>query len=126
MSPDGKDELLQVPVSAPIGVGSPAVDTFELSIDPGSLLLMCTDGLVETREEDIEQGLSAVRRSLTTPRLSLEEACDALLARQHPGGRHDDAAVLMARLHGVPHGRIATWPRPQRPEQVRIARGSRE
>ncbi|MBI0383710.1 SpoIIE family protein phosphatase, partial [Streptomyces albiflaviniger] len=81
-------------------------------------LVMCTDGLVETREQDIEEGLFAVRRSLTTPHLSLEEACDALLRRQH----HDDATVLMARLHGIPHDRIATWRFPPQPEQVRIAR----
>ncbi|MFI0776051.1 PP2C family protein-serine/threonine phosphatase [Streptomyces sp. NPDC021212] len=126
VSPDGEDELLEVPVSAPIGVGSTALDTIELSIDPGSLLLMCTDGLVETREEDIEDGLSAVRRSLTVPHLSLEEACDALLRRQHPGGHHDDATVLMARLHGIPHDRITTWLRPQRPEQVRVVGWSQE
>lgn len=118
VSLDGKDELLEVPVSAPIGVGSTAFDTLELPIDSGSLLVMCTDGLVETREQDIEEGLFAVRRSLTTPHLSLEEACDALLRRQH----HDDATVLMARLHGIPHDRIATWHFPPQPEQVRIAR----
>lgn len=122
VSPDGKDALLEVPAGAPIGVGSTAFDALELSIDPGSLLLMCTDGLVETRGGDIEEGLSAVRRSLTTPRPSLEEACDALLWRQHLGG-HDDAAVLMARLHGIPRDRIATWLLPPRPEQVRVARG---
>ncbi|MFF7654203.1 PP2C family protein-serine/threonine phosphatase [Streptomyces sp. NPDC007983] len=126
VSPDGKDELLEVPVSAPIGVGSIAFDTLELSIDPGSLLLMCTDGLVETREKDIEEGLFAVRRSLTAPHLSLEEACDALLWRQRPDSHHDDAAVLMARLHGIPQDRIATWLLPPRPEQVRVARWSQE
>lgn len=122
VSPGGEDQLLQVPVSAPLGVGSTAFDTLELSIDSGSLLVMCTDGLVETREWDIEEGLLAVRRSLTTPHLSLEEACDALLQRQRLGSHHDDAAVLMARLHGIPHDRIATWRFPPRPEQVRIAR----
>jgi hypothetical protein len=123
VSPDGGNELVKVPVGAPIGVGGLALDTVDVPIDSGSLLVLCTDGLVETREQDIEDGLLALRRELTSPRSSLEETCDALLRQQHRDGHHDDIAVLMARLHGIPHDNVATWLFPPRPEQVRVARG---
>lgn len=102
VGPDGSNELLKVPVGAPIGVGSVTFDTLELLMDPGSLLLLCTDGLVETRGQDIEEALRALGRRLTAQHSSLEDTCEALMRHQHPEGHHDDITVLMARLNGIP------------------------
>ncbi|MFJ3305217.1 PP2C family protein-serine/threonine phosphatase [Streptomyces sp. NPDC086549] len=102
VAPDGSNELLTVPVGAPIGVGSTTFDTLELLTDPGSLLVLCTDGLVETRGQDIEEALRALGRRLTAQRTPLEDACEALLRLRHPDGHHDDITLLMARLDGLP------------------------
>jgi serine phosphatase RsbU (regulator of sigma subunit) len=110
VGPDGSNELLKVPVGAPIGVGGVTFDTLELLTDPGSLLLLCTDGLVETRGQDIEEALralghrltTALGHRLTTQHSSLEDTCEALMRHQHPEGHHDDITVLMARLNGIP------------------------
>ncbi|WP_409473653.1 ATP-binding SpoIIE family protein phosphatase [Streptomyces sp. HC307] len=122
LGPDGKREFLNVPVGAPIGVGRVSFDTLEVSVDDGSLLVLYTDGLVESRDRDIEEGLAALRDELTKRHPSLEEACDVLLRRQHPDGHHDDIALLMARLTGLPHDSVASWLFTPQPEEVRRAR----
>ncbi len=122
LRPDGTDELLEIPVGAPIGVGSIAFDTLDVSIDSGSLLVLYTDGLVEARGHDIEEGLLAVRCGLAATHPSLDEACESLLRQQHPNGDHDDIAVLMARLHSIPDDKVATWRFPPQPQQVSVAR----
>jgi len=102
VGPDGSSDLLKVPVGAPIGVGSVTFDTLELRTAPGSLLLLCTDGLVETRGQDIEEALRGLGHSLTAQHSSLEDSCEALLRHRHPDGHHDDITLLMARLNGIP------------------------
>ncbi|MER6350279.1 SpoIIE family protein phosphatase [Streptomyces sp. NPDC001634] len=123
VDPGGKSEFLDVPIGAPIGVGRVGFDTLEVSVDDGSLLVLYTDGLVESRDRDIEDGLAVLRDELTKRHSSLDEACDVLLRRQHPDGHHDDIAFLMARLSGLPRDSVATWLFTPQPEEVRLARG---
>ncbi|MCF4136824.1 serine/threonine-protein phosphatase [Streptomyces sp. Tue 6430] len=62
-----------------------------------SLLVLYTDGLVEARGRDFDQGLDRLARALRTPARSLAELCDDVLARMLPHPAQDDVAVLMAR-----------------------------
>ncbi|MDH6124730.1 serine/threonine-protein phosphatase [Kitasatospora sp. GP82] len=120
--PDGRSELLELPSGVPIGVGGVAFDSVELPVADGSLLVLCTDGLVETRNQDIEVGLAALQRSLVSLAPSLDENCEALLRGQQADDRRDDIALLMARFHGIPPGNVATWTFPAQAAQVRSAR----
>ncbi|MEO5876334.1 MAG: SpoIIE family protein phosphatase [Streptosporangiaceae bacterium] len=119
---DGQNELLQVPEGVPIGVGGIAFESVEISVADGDRLVLCTDGLVEVRGEDITAGLATLRANLAVPGLSLDAQCEVLLRVLHCSERQDDVALLVADLHGIPAGDVAHWllePRRTTPARIR-------
>ncbi|MGY0057316.1 ATP-binding SpoIIE family protein phosphatase [Streptomyces sp. LZ34] len=107
---DGRSELLDLPTGAPIGVGGVPFETARIRVAPGDRLVLCTDGLVEVRGQDIGAGLAALCESAAHPAASMDEACDTIIrALNTRGGRKDDVALLMARLNGIPAGDVAQW-----------------
>jgi PAS domain S-box-containing protein len=67
-------------------------------LEPGSTVLLYTDGLVERPAEDLDQGLERLRRhAAELARAPLSTFCDALL-REASTVSGDDIAVLAARL----------------------------
>ncbi|MFD0318089.1 SpoIIE family protein phosphatase [Streptomyces flavalbus] len=94
--------LLDLPAGAPLGVGGVAFGTTTVDLGPGDLLVLYTDGLVETRHHPIDDRLDVLLGFLTEPHGSLEETCDLLLhGLRHPDD-HDDVALLVARAQGPP------------------------
>ncbi|WP_443058892.1 SpoIIE family protein phosphatase [Streptomyces sp. NBC_00388] len=95
--------LIDLPAGAPLGVGGVPFRTTTVALGPGDRLVLYTDGLVETRDQDIDSRLHALLRHLdAVPDASLEDTCDRLLnALRHPGG-HDDVALLIARAREGP------------------------
>jgi serine phosphatase RsbU (regulator of sigma subunit) len=70
-----------------------------VTLDPGAVLLLYTDGLVERRDQDLDQGLDRLRRTLADlAGLNLDELCDELLTRMVPASPDDDVALLAVRL----------------------------
>lgn len=68
---------------------------------PGSTLLFYTDGLVERRDRDIDDGvdtLADLLRDLGPGTPDLEELCDRLLAGMIDDTPEDDVALLVVRL----------------------------
>lgn len=114
---DGRSELLDLPTGAPIGVGGVPFETATVRVAPGDRLVLCTDGLVEVRGQDIGAGIAALCESAAHPAASMDDACDTIIrafaasSRQKDGhgDRKDDVALLMARLGGVPAGHVAQW-----------------
>jgi serine phosphatase RsbU (regulator of sigma subunit) len=67
-----------------------------------STLLLYTDGLVERRDEPLEEGLARLGRTLADlarQDLTLDRLCDVLLRRMLPDRREDDVALVAVRLH---------------------------
>ncbi|WP_141726601.1 PP2C family protein-serine/threonine phosphatase, partial [Actinacidiphila rubida] len=114
--------LLQLPTGVPLGVGGVRFESAEFEVPDGAVLVLYTDGLVEARGHDITDGLERLRRTLSRPLHSLEDACDDLLAIMEPGREPDDVALLMARLGGLPAGSTAGWTFPAEASAVRLAR----
>ncbi|HXW88015.1 MAG TPA: SpoIIE family protein phosphatase [Streptosporangiaceae bacterium] len=112
--PDGTNELLDVPQAPPLGVGSGLIQSRTLHIEDGSLLVLYTDGLVEKRSRDIDEGIGRLREIFGpgSANESLEELCKATLAGVYADEHRDDIAVLMARLRRLPADRIVTWALP--------------
>nr|WP_240979354.1 SpoIIE family protein phosphatase [Streptomyces sp. HNM0574] len=110
---------LDLPTGAPLGVGGVPFETTEIDVEDGSVLVLYTDGLVESRGEDITEGLERLRTLLTRaparhdgPAPRLEGLCDELLAdltSRNGAEAADDVALLMARLGGLPEGSAASW-----------------
>ncbi|MGW0840646.1 SpoIIE family protein phosphatase [Streptomyces sp. NPDC002787] len=118
---DGRSELLDLPTGAPIGVGGVPFEAVRVGVEPGDRLVMCTDGLVEMRGEDIGVGLATLCESAAHPAASMDEACDTIIrALNTRGGRKDDVALLMARLNGIEPEDVAEWR--LAPDPVEVAR----
>lgn len=107
---DGGSELLDLPTGAPIGVGGVPFEAVRVRVQPGDRLVMCTDGLVEVRGEDIGVGLATLCESAAHPAASMDDACDTIIrALNTAGGRKDDVALLLARLNGIEPDDVAEW-----------------
>jgi serine phosphatase RsbU (regulator of sigma subunit)/anti-sigma regulatory factor (Ser/Thr protein kinase) len=111
VSPDGKSEFLDVSPSPPLGIGSGPVQTRTFKIRDGSLLVLYTDGLVERRDADIDEGLTRLRETFGPGSTSrpLEELCKATLAGVYADHQRDDIAVLVARLHRLAPDQHVAW-----------------
>ncbi|MFF0778084.1 SpoIIE family protein phosphatase [Streptomyces sp. NPDC003720] len=90
--------LLNLPTGLPLGVGGAPFDTTSLTLEPGDQLVLYTDGLVETRDDAIDDRLDALLRLLAEPGSTVEETCDRLLGRLRHSTGHDDVALLVARV----------------------------
>ncbi|MFJ2900853.1 SpoIIE family protein phosphatase [Streptomyces sp. NPDC087212] len=120
---DGRSELLDLPTGAPVGVGGVPFESVRVQVRPGDRLVMCTDGLVEVRGEDIGVGLATLCASAAHPAASMDDACDTIVrALDTDGGRKDDVALLMARLNGLAPDAVAEWRLAPDPAEVRHAR----
>ncbi len=122
---DGVAEYLDVPPAPPLGVGEGVIETRTFTIDDGSILVLYTDGLVENRGQDIDDGLLRLRRVFEPEAIGrpLEDLARATLDGAYADHDRDDIAVLMARLRRLPEGDVVSWRFPARPTVVRDARG---
>lgn len=97
---DGAPRLLDLPPGAPLGVGGVPFSDVTVPFGPGDRLVLYTDGLVETREDDIDSRLDTLLGLLREPDPSLEEFCDRLLRELRAPQDLDDVALLVARVRG--------------------------
>lgn len=100
--PGRAPELLDLPTGAPLGVGGVAFEATALDLDIGDELVLYTDGLVETRDQDIDIRLHALTALLSRPSRTLEETCDLLLGELRHVDDRDDVALLIARTRPLP------------------------
>lgn len=107
---EGEDALLlDVPPGMPLGVGGEPFEEIEVDMPDGALLALYTDGLVESREHPLDEGLQAFRAALSDTDRPLEDACDHVLSALDTSHGEDDIALLMARVHGLPKDAVGDW-----------------
>ncbi|WP_214109705.1 ATP-binding SpoIIE family protein phosphatase [Acrocarpospora catenulata] len=119
---DGSTEVIELPACLPLGIGNEPLEMVELTLPAGSILALYTDGLVESRARDIDEGITALRRLLSGPAQDLEEMCDLTINSQRPGHERDDIALLLARVHDLAPDEIASCALPSDPRFVGHAR----
>jgi serine phosphatase RsbU (regulator of sigma subunit)/anti-sigma regulatory factor (Ser/Thr protein kinase) len=112
--PDGTNEFLDVLPAPPLGVGTGLIQSRELEISDGSLLVLYTDGLVEKRTRDIDEGLRRLQDIFGpgSPEQPLEDLCKATLAGVYADEHRDDIALLVARLRRIPSDHVVSWTLP--------------
>jgi serine phosphatase RsbU (regulator of sigma subunit) len=103
-SGDGSSELLDLPPGLPLGVGEAGYEAMEIHVPDDGTLVLCTDGLVESRDRDMETGLAELRSLLPGTLPDLDAACEAVVKHLHTGMSADDATLLLARLTPPPPG----------------------
>ncbi|MFB9570950.1 SpoIIE family protein phosphatase [Streptomyces yanii] len=114
--------LLDVPPGMPLGVGGEPFEEVEVELKEGALLALYTDGLVESRDHPLDEGLQALRNALVEPELPLEDVCDHVLTTLDTRHGEDDIALLMARIQGLPIDAVGDWRLPREPRSVGRAR----
>ncbi|MYS23698.1 PAS domain S-box-containing protein [Streptomyces sp. DvalAA-14] len=109
LHPDGSVTFPDVPPGPPIGVGLMSYEPHALQLPENSILALYTDGLIETRTEDLDTGMHRLRAALTGPRTPLEELSTRVIDTMTPRSRSamvpdnersvyaDDVTLLMAR-----------------------------
>ncbi|OKJ10078.1 protein phosphatase [Streptomyces sp. CB00316] len=121
--PDGQVTFPDLPAGPPLGLGGLPFESMEIELPVGSLLALFTDGLVEARDHDIDQGLDALGRVLGDPAASLEELCDRAVSELVPDATTaDDTALLLARTRQLDDGQVAEWDLPAEAMTVGRAR----
>ncbi|PZG94116.1 PAS sensor protein [Streptomyces sp. NTH33] len=114
--------MLDVPPGMPLGVGGEPFEEVEVELPEGALLALYTDGLVESRDHPLDEGLQAFVGALTDPAQPLEDVCDNVLNTLDSHHREDDIALLMARVQGLPAESVGDWALPREPRSVGRAR----
>jgi PAS domain S-box-containing protein len=118
ISPEGTVDLLELPAAPPLGVGGLPYEATEVVLPEGSLLVLYTNGLIETPDRDLDTGLHRLREALARPAASLDALCDTVLADLLPQRPADDVALLIARTRALDTRQVATWAVPADPSAV--------
>jgi phosphoserine phosphatase RsbU/P len=104
-APGQRGALAQIAVDPPIGVtDAPVRQVTTLALEPGAVLCLFTDGLVERRDEPIDDGITLLCETVTPgpPEGVCVLVMQALVGSQYPG---DDIALLVLRwMRDEAHG----------------------
>jgi serine phosphatase RsbU (regulator of sigma subunit)/anti-sigma regulatory factor (Ser/Thr protein kinase) len=122
--PDGGAVILDLPAGPPLGLGGLPFEAVDTILPEGSLLALYTDGLLEARGRDIDEGLGMLLDVLARAEPSLEGTCDTALRALLPDRPTDDVALLLARTRALDSAQVATWDVP--PEASAVAGIRRE
>lgn len=127
--PDGTVSFPALTPNPPLGAAEPPFDTVELEIPEGSLLVLYTDGLIESKIRDIDRGMEHLAQTLTSVQRvggtgDLDRLCDTLSRTLLPAHQQssDDAALLIARTRWLTPDNVASWSLPDAPQAAGQAR----
>ena len=139
--PDGTVHSPDLVTNPPLGAADPPFEVGEIRLPEESLIVFCTDGLVESATRDFDQGLVQLRRILarTVGRTSyfsngsgdraastrrIEDLCDHVVSALLPDREqtNDDAALLIAHTRCTRPDDVASCSLPQDPRAAGQAR----
>ncbi|WP_266660666.1 SpoIIE family protein phosphatase [Streptomyces sp. NBC_01443] len=99
----------------PLGVGGVPFEVTEFGVRPGSMLAFFTDGLVESRGGDIEEGMERLKVSLAEAGAGADQSrplggiSQSVFDEVRPQAPVDDAALLLARIRPLSSDQVAEW-----------------
>jgi serine phosphatase RsbU (regulator of sigma subunit) len=104
---DGRVARVERGASPLIGVLEPGRrprNEAAFTLREGSLLVLYTDGLVETREREYDAGIDELCAALAAldPHAEPDEACEALVGALVGDRQEDDVALLVVRIDALP------------------------
>lgn len=137
--PDGTVHSPVAAADPPLGAAQPPFETHQLHLPAESLLVLCTDGLIESATQDVEQGLARLRRVLaqvasTTAYFEaadedddvrrLEEMCGTVVSALLPDSKqtNDDAGLLIVHTRCTDPSDVAGCDLPEDPRAAGQAR----
>ncbi|QGV79803.1 ATP-binding SpoIIE family protein phosphatase [Streptomyces ficellus] len=96
---DGTVRRAEEPTGPPLGTGGWLHASGTIALPPGSTAVLYTDGLVERRREDIDEGVAALERALAGATGSPQVVCDRLLRALGVTAEHDDDVAVLVLQH---------------------------
>jgi CHASE3 domain sensor protein/anti-sigma regulatory factor (Ser/Thr protein kinase) len=95
-APDGAVSYLAGGRTTPLAVGAGSAREAEAPLDPGSVLVLYTDGLIERRGEGLGTGLERLERAVAEGPGDVEDLLDHLLSDLRGDGPSSDDTALLA------------------------------
>ncbi|MEU9994848.1 SpoIIE family protein phosphatase [Streptomyces sp. NPDC050848] len=96
---DGSVRRAEDPTGPPLGTGGWLHTSGAIALPPGSTAVLYTDGLVERRREDIDEGVAALERALSGALGTPQVVCDRLLRSLGVTAEHDDDVAVLVVQH---------------------------
>ncbi|MFE2559833.1 SpoIIE family protein phosphatase [Streptomyces sp. NPDC059352] len=96
---DGTVRRAEDPTGPPLGTGGWLHASGSIALPPGSTAVLYTDGLVERRREDIDEGVAALARALSGASGTPQVVCDRLLRALGVTAEHDDDVAVLVVQH---------------------------
>ncbi|MGW3631706.1 SpoIIE family protein phosphatase [Streptomyces sp. NPDC005122] len=123
VDPNGTVTFPDLPTGTPLGIGlGVPFESVELELPEGSVLALYTDGLVETRDQDIDVGMRRLGAALAEPGRSLEDLCTRATETLPGETPSDDVTLLLVRTRSLSPARVASWTLPSDQSSVADAR----
>ncbi|KOT26848.1 PAS/PAC sensor protein [Streptomyces caelestis] len=92
------------PTGPPLGTGGWMHASGSVPLGPGSTAVLYTDGLVERRNEDLDEGIAALERALAGATGSPQVVCDRLVRSAGVTPDHDDDVAVLVLQHPARKG----------------------
>ncbi|MFJ9679690.1 SpoIIE family protein phosphatase [Streptomyces sp. NPDC101194] len=96
---DGTVHRAEDPTGPPLGTGGWIHTSGTIALPSGSTAVLYTDGLVERRSEDIDEGVAALERALSGAKGSPQVVCDRLIRSLGVTAEHDDDVAVLVVQH---------------------------
>ncbi|GAA2967276.1 MULTISPECIES: SpoIIE family protein phosphatase [Streptomycetaceae] len=104
---DGTVHRAADPTGPPLGTGGWVHTSGTIALPPGSTAVLYTDGLVERRSEDIDEGLASLERALSGAKGAPQVVCDRLIRSLGVTAEHDDDVAVLVVQHPARTGTSA-------------------
>jgi anti-sigma regulatory factor (Ser/Thr protein kinase) len=92
---DGTVRRTDEPTGPPLGTGGWVHSTATIPLGPGGTAVLYTDGLIERRGEDIDDGVTALMRALAGATGAPQVVCDRLMRALGVTSEHDDDVAVL-------------------------------
>ncbi|MFF3918918.1 SpoIIE family protein phosphatase [Streptomyces sp. NPDC001852] len=87
------------PTGPPLGTGGWMHASGSIALGPGSTAVLYTDGLVERRDEDLDEGIAALEGALAGATGTPQVICDRLVRSAGVTADHDDDVAVLVLQH---------------------------
>ncbi|MFD7463016.1 MULTISPECIES: ATP-binding SpoIIE family protein phosphatase [unclassified Streptomyces] len=96
---NGTVQRADEPTGPPLGTGGWMHASGSVPLGPGSTAVLYTDGLVERRDEDLDEGIAALERALAGATGTPQVVCDRLVRSAGVTADHDDDVAVLVLQH---------------------------
>ncbi|MGW5788816.1 ATP-binding SpoIIE family protein phosphatase [Streptomyces sp. NPDC003757] len=101
---NGTVQRADEPTGPPLGTGGWMHASGSIALPPGSTAVLYTDGLVERRDEDLDEGIAALERALSGATGTPQVVCDRLIRSAGVTPDHDDDVAVLVLQHPAREG----------------------